>query len=169
MPKQTGAVNIENPCHAHRADLLFYSYKRIKGYDMRPYRLDQLFKALSEPTRLRLLNLLRLGSICVCELHAVLRIPQPTASRHLAALRHAGLVEDCRSGTRIIYSLTSPNTPQVEALFEMLDKCCPCEEVMREDLERLKKAVRNGTCRLDPYPPERNYPALDNASFAGAG
>jgi ArsR family transcriptional regulator, arsenate/arsenite/antimonite-responsive transcriptional repressor len=135
---------------------------------MKQYRLNQLFKALSEPTRLRLLNLLRLGSICVCELHAVLRIPQPTASRHLAALRHAGLVEDCRSGTRIIYSLAPPGTSQIEALYELLDKCCPRDEVMRADLVRLKEAVRNGTCRLDPYPPEREYPAFGNASMSGA-
>jgi ArsR family transcriptional regulator len=133
---------------------------------MKQHRLDQLFKAVSDPTRLRLLNLLRLGSICVCELHAVLRIPQPTASRHLAALRHAGLVEDCRSGSRIIYSLVPPGTPQLEGLFDLLDKCCPCEDVMRDDLARLKQAVRNGNCRLDPYSPKRAYPALENASLA---
>lgn len=133
---------------------------------MRQQRLDQLFKAVSDLTRLRLLNLLRLGSICVCELHAVLRISQPTASRHLAALRHAGLVEDCRSGSRIIYSLVASGTPQIEGLFELLDKCCPQDEVMREDLIRLKEAVRNGTCRLDPYPPGREYPDLENASLA---
>jgi ArsR family transcriptional regulator len=132
---------------------------------MKQHRLDRLFKALSDPTRLRLLNLLRLGSICVCELHAVLRIPQPTASRHLAALRHAGLVEDCRSGSRIIYSLVPRGTPQLEGLFELLDKCCPCDDVMSDDLARLKEAVRNGSCRLDPYPPEREYPALENASI----
>jgi len=132
---------------------------------MRKDRLDQLFKAVSDPTRLRLLNLLRLGSICVCELHAVLRISQPMASRHLAALRHAGLVEDCRSGTRIIYSLVPPGTPQIEALFELLDKCCPCDEIMREDLVRLKEAVGHGTCRLDPYTPGREYPAFGNASL----
>ena len=133
---------------------------------MRQPRLDELFKAVSEPTRLRLLNLLRLGSICVCELHAVLEIPQPTASRHLAALRHAGLVEDCRSGNRIIYSLAPPGTPQVEALYELLEKCCPCDEVMRADLSRLKEAVRNGTCRLDPYPAGREFPVFGNASLA---
>jgi ArsR family transcriptional regulator, arsenate/arsenite/antimonite-responsive transcriptional repressor len=135
-------------------------------YKMKQYRLDQLFKAVSDPTRLRLLNLLRLGSICVCELHAVLRIPQPTASRHLAALRHAGLVEDCRSGSRIIYSLVPPGTPQIDALFELMDKCRPQDELMKEDLVRLKEAVRNRSCRLDPYPPEREYPALGNASLA---
>ena len=133
---------------------------------MREYRLDQLFKAVSDPTRVRLLNLLRLGSICVCELHAVLQIPQPTASRHLAALRHAGLVEDCRSGTRIIYSLAPPDTPQIEALYELLDKCCPGDEVMQADLARLTEAVKNGSCRLDPYPSGREFPAFGNASYA---
>jgi len=133
---------------------------------MKAYRLDQLFKAVSDPTRLRLLNLLRLGSICVCELHAVLQIPQPTASRHLAALRHAGLVEDCRSGTRIIYSLAMANTPQLEALYELLDKCCPGDEVMQADLARLTEAVKNGSCRLDPYPSDQDYLSLGNASYA---
>ncbi len=133
---------------------------------MRQQPLDQLFKAVSDPTRLRLLNLLRLGSICVCELHAVLRISQTMASRHLAALRHSGLVEDCRSGSRIIYSLVPPGTAQIEALFELLDKCCPKDQVMKEDLVRLKEAVRNGACRLDPYPPEREYPALMDGSLA---
>ncbi len=133
---------------------------------MREYRLDQLFKAVSDPTRLRLLNLLRLGSICVCELHAVLQIPQPTASRHLAALRHAGLVEDCRSGSRIIYSLAAPDKPQTQALHELLDKCCPCDEVMQADLARLTEAVKNGSCRLDPYPSDQGFSSLGNASYA---
>ncbi len=133
---------------------------------MRPYRLDELFKAVSEPTRLRLLNLLRLGSICVCELHAVLGIPQPTASRHLAALRHAGLVEDCRSGNRIIYSLASPSTPQIEALYELLEQCCPRDEIMKADLVRLKEAVRKGTCRLDPYPKDPELPRFGDMSAA---
>jgi ArsR family transcriptional regulator, arsenate/arsenite/antimonite-responsive transcriptional repressor len=130
---------------------------------MKERRLDQLFKAVSDPTRLRLLNLLRLGSICVCELHAVLQIPQPTASRHLAALRHAGLVEDCRSGTRIIYSLAAPDKPQTQALYELLDKCCPCDDVMQADLARLTEAVKNGSCRLDPYPSGQEVPAFGNA------
>lgn len=130
-------------------------------------RLDQLFKAVADPTRLRLLNLLRLGSICVCELHAVLRIPQPTVSRHLAGLRHAGLVLDCRSGTRMIYSLAPAETPQQEALYELLDRCCPSDHVMKADLKRLKEAVRTGKCRLDPHPQEREVSGFGNVSLAG--
>jgi ArsR family transcriptional regulator len=112
--------------------------------------LDELLRAAGEPTRLRLLNLLRVGSICVCDLQAVLQIPQPTVSRHLAALRHAGLVLDSRTGMRMIYSLAPSATPQLEALHQLLNECCPRDEVMQSDLARLVEALRRGKCRVDP-------------------
>jgi ArsR family transcriptional regulator len=110
--------------------------------------LDELLKAAGEPTRLRILNLLRQGSICVCDLQAVLEIPQPTISRHLAALRHAGLVQDVRNGTRVVYSLTPAGTPQLEALYQFLDRACPAEPVLQSDLHKFEGAVREGRCRL---------------------
>jgi len=113
-----------------------------------PAQLARMLSGAGEPTRLRILNLLRQGSICVCDLQAVLGIPQPTVSRHLAALRHAGLVEDTRSGTRVIYSLAPPTTPQSEAFQRFLDKVCPGEEGLRQDLESLQQVVRQGRCRL---------------------
>jgi ArsR family transcriptional regulator len=112
-------------------------------------RLDQLLKSAGDPTRLRLLNLLRLGSICVCDLTAVLGVPQPTVSRHLAALRHAGLVNDMRKGTRIVYSLIPASTPQVAALHDLLDRCCPDDEVMKADFAHFREAVAAGICRLE--------------------
>jgi ArsR family transcriptional regulator len=111
-------------------------------------RLDELLKAAGDPTRLRILNLLRQGSICVCDLQAILEIPQSTISRHLAALRHAGIVRDIRNGTRVIYSLTPASTPQLEALHQLLDQACPSEELLRSDLHRFESAVREGRCRL---------------------
>jgi DNA-binding transcriptional ArsR family regulator len=116
---------------------------------MLPSRLDEILKAAADPTRLRLLNLLCLGSIRVCDLQAVLRIPQPSVSRHLAALRHPGLVTDVREGTHISYSLTPATTPQVEALHDLLDRCCSEDAVMRADIVRLRDAVNAGTCRLE--------------------
>ena len=55
--------------------------------------LEGLFKALADETRLRILGLLLTGEVCVCHIHESLRIPQPKASRHLAYLRRAGLVD----------------------------------------------------------------------------
>jgi len=125
---------------------------------MLPGRLDEMLKAAADPTRLRLLNLLRLGSICVCDLQAVLRIPQTTVSRHLAALRHARLVSDRRRGARIIYSFTPVATTQGVALREFLDRCCPEDAVMRADTVRFREAVAEGTCRLETAESEAGAP-----------
>lgn len=104
-----------------------------------PAPLEEILKAASELTRLRILNLLRTGNICVCELQAILGIPQPTVSRHLAALRHAGLVEDSRQGTRVVYSLADPATPAVAALHELLARCAPHEAALKSDLDLLRR------------------------------
>lgn len=63
----------------------------------------QRFKALGEPIRLRMLNLLRHGELCVCDLMAVLELPQSTASRHLAYLRNAGWLTARRQNKWIYY------------------------------------------------------------------
>ena len=113
-----------------------------------PEQLAEILSIAGEPTRLRILNLLRQGSLCVCDLQAVLGIPQPTVSRHLAALRHAGLVVDARSGPRVIYSLAVAATPHTKALQQFLNRVCPGEESLRRDSENLRQAVRQGRCRL---------------------
>lgn len=72
--------------------------------------LTRVYAALADPTRLRILALLRDGEVCVCHLHASLDVPQPTASRHLAYLRKAGLVDARRAGIWMHYRLTpQPN------------------------------------------------------------
>ena len=65
----------------------------------------QLFKILSDPTRLRLLNLLAHEEVCVCDLHGTLGVDQPKVSRHLAQLKRAGLVEARRNGKWMHYRL----------------------------------------------------------------
>lgn len=67
--------------------------------------LTRLLKALSDVTRLRVVNLLRTRSLCVRELQEVLELTQPTVSRQLAILRAAELVRAERQGTTICYSL----------------------------------------------------------------
>ncbi len=106
-------------------------------------RLDELLRAAGDPTRLRILNLLRQGSVCVCDLQQVLGLPQPTVSRHLAVLRHAGLVADVRSGNRVLYSLGPVDCVQASAFFEFLGKCSSDEEVMQTDLRLLETVVRH--------------------------
>jgi len=68
--------------------------------------LTDLFKALSDTTRLRVVNLLRIQSFSVGDLQAVLGLPQPAVSQQLAILRAAKLVRAKRQGHRICYSLS---------------------------------------------------------------
>ena len=78
-------------------------------------RLAQLFRALGHPVRLQILNLLREGEECVCHLTAVLGLPQPYISQHLAVLRRAGLVTTRREGQNTYYRLTD------ESILNLLD------------------------------------------------
>ncbi len=68
-------------------------------------RLAEVFQALSDPTRLRLLNLISRGEICVCFLVEALKEPQPKISRHLAYLKRTGIVDTRRDGKWMHYSL----------------------------------------------------------------
>jgi ArsR family transcriptional regulator, arsenate/arsenite/antimonite-responsive transcriptional repressor len=69
-------------------------------------RLAELFQALSDPTRLRLLNLISRGEICVCFLVEALKEPQPKISRHLAYLKRTGVVDTRRDGKWMHYRLS---------------------------------------------------------------
>jgi ArsR family transcriptional regulator len=69
--------------------------------------LESTYKALADATRLRILALLVEGEVCVCDIHDTLRLPQPTASRHLAYLRRTGLVEARREGTWMHYRMAA--------------------------------------------------------------
>lgn len=73
-------------------------------------RYDLVFRAVSDVTRLRILHLLRGGELCVCDLVRVLEVPQPTASRHLAYLRKAGLVRVRKEGLWSHYRLAPART-----------------------------------------------------------
>jgi DNA-binding transcriptional ArsR family regulator len=78
--------------------------------------LHSKFKALADETRLRILALLVNGELCVCDLMAILDLPQSTVSRHLATLRNAGWVEDRRQGVWMYYRLSQDNEPLAETL-----------------------------------------------------
>jgi ArsR family transcriptional regulator len=80
--------------------------------------LEALFRALGDQTRLRILALLASGETCVCNIHGALGIPQPTASRHLAYLRKAGLVATRRAGLWIHYRLADPADPATAAVLK---------------------------------------------------
>jgi len=79
-----------------------------------------MFRALADPTRVRILHLLGEGPLCVGDLVSVLGVPQPTASRHLAYLRKSGLVVDERRGQWSFYRLAQADSAFHEKLLETL-------------------------------------------------
>jgi len=68
----------------------------------------RLFKTLGDPNRIRILEMLRGGEVCQCEIVPVIGQSQPTVSRHLKLLEDAGLIRTRKEGTRVYYSLVSP-------------------------------------------------------------
>jgi ArsR family transcriptional regulator len=78
----------------------------MSGQTENGYKVQsQLFRALSHPVRLRILDILARQEACVCHLTAMLGQRQPYVSQQLATLREAGLVADRREGTLIYYRL----------------------------------------------------------------
>ena len=115
--------------------------------------LVRLLQALGDPTRLRLLNLLRGGEICVCYFVEILGEPQPKVSRHLAYLRRAGIVDVRREGKWMHYKLAATN--QAAVLDAILDSIAGDRQMQRDRLalERACCAVRlPGTLQYAPRP-----------------
>jgi ArsR family transcriptional regulator, arsenate/arsenite/antimonite-responsive transcriptional repressor len=77
-------------------------------------QLEDVFKALADKTRLRILALLGNNEVCVCHIHDSLGLPQPTVSRHLAYLRRTGLVAVRRDGVWMHYQVSRSLDPVIQ-------------------------------------------------------
>jgi ArsR family transcriptional regulator len=106
--------------------------------------MASLFQALGDPTRLRILGLLLTGEVCVCHIHESLRIPQPKASRHLAYLRRAGLVDTRRDGLWVHYRLAEASDPVAATIRQVVTHALGHLDAVRRDADRLHK--KTGCC-----------------------
>ena len=97
------------------------------------------FKALSDDTRLRIMSLLMKGELCVCDIMEVLKLPQSTASRHLAYLRNAGLVSGHRRGLWMFYRLVDVDEGLRSGLITLLRESIAELPLAEEDSHRLRK------------------------------
>jgi ArsR family transcriptional regulator, arsenate/arsenite/antimonite-responsive transcriptional repressor len=122
--------------------------------------LERLFKGLGDQTRLRILNLLIHGELCVCDIQYVLGSAQPNVSRHLTYLKNAGLVLDRREGARMYYRLAQANEGVHKLLFAFLRDAFKSSDLLAEDSRKLKKAIENGACTVSEWRP---YAALTRA------
>lgn len=111
---------------------------------------EKLFAALADRTRLRIVNLLSRGEVCVCYFVEILGESQPKISRHLATLREAGLVQARREGKWIHYSLASEPPAVLRAVIEELR----AHSEYRRDAEALSRAC----CAVKLPPSLRDAP-----------
>ena len=108
-------------------------------------------KALSDDTRLRMLNVLLVRECCVCEIMQALNISQTRASRNLGILQGAGFLKARRDGAWIVYSVDwqTANRHAI-SLSKLIRDSLISNGVLTQDKERLKHAVRIGPgCRKD--------------------
>ena len=100
-----------------------------------------LFKALSDETRLRIVLLLSEKELCVCQIEAALVLSQVKVSRHLTILKYAGLVRCRKEGTWVYYSLAKPKNEIEENLFESFRKHLRKEKFFSIDLSNMKECI----------------------------
>lgn len=104
------------------------------------FDLELLFAALADRTRLRLLNLLKDGEVCVCFFADTLSTNNPKVSRHLSYLKRAGLVSGRREGKWVHYSLVRPQNEDAAALLDQVLSIVEKDREMQKDLNTLEKA-----------------------------
>ncbi len=95
-----------------------------------------IYKALSEETRLRVLKLLEHGELCVCDIVAALDMIQPKVSFHLAVLKEAGLIKDRKQGKWTHYRIDDADIFKRFLLLSTLERIST--ETVSEDIRRLK-------------------------------
>ena len=90
----------------HTGELKELAEKNVSKEDA--VRKAKFFKALADTTRLRIMGLLEVREMCVCEVMVALDLTQPTASHHLRILENVGLVKDRKEGKWVFYALNDP-------------------------------------------------------------
>ena len=103
------------------------------------YLLEDLFKALADRTRLRLINMIGDSEVCVCFFVAILKTSQPKISRHLAYLRRARIVAARREGKWMHYRLTEPPDEHATRIFREVRASLAEHPEFQRDREKLQQ------------------------------
>ena len=108
--------------------------KKEKAFDR-----ELFFKALADPTRLRIINLMADQEVCVCYFVEILKTNQPKISRHLAYLRRAGIVSARREGIWMHYRISTPKNENAAKVLMDVREWLARDAVMQQDRNRLDK------------------------------
>lgn len=103
----------------------------------------KIFKALSDPHRIRILKLLEVQPLCVCEIREILGLAVSTVSAHLAILKEAGLVFDRKEHRWVSYHLNrATRNPMIKVMILYLEKQLNRDPEILEDREKIARLSR---------------------------
>ena len=107
----------------------------------------QKFKALSDPNRLRIIQMLEIRPLCVCEITDVLQLATSTVSKHLSILKDAGFVEDTKDGKWVNYALKDTNVTEFEKnILRLLKDELTDNNQITADREKIETVDRFELC-----------------------
>lgn len=110
----------------------------------------KIFKALSDANRLRILNMLQVRPLCVCEMQNVLKLAPSTVSKHLSILRDAGFIYDVKENKWVNYYIESDTSEEmIKSLLALLQNNIPSQAQAAKDRERVAKVDRNQLCQTN--------------------
>lgn len=108
--------------------------------------LENIFKALSDKNRLRIVNMLCQKPLCVCELTYILRLSQSTVSGHLKVLKDADIVIAQKDKLWVEYILNQSN-PWLNEILPVIKSQATQDSLMENDISIMERADRNQLCK----------------------
>ena len=107
----------------------------------------KIFQALSDTNRIRILKMLEMRPLCVCEITEVLKLATSTVSKHLSILRDTGFIIDEKEGRWVNYYLNpDQNDEYVKQLRPLVKSWFHDDDKIKQDLEKVKTVDRNILC-----------------------
>lgn len=112
-------------------------------------KLSKVFKALSDTSRLRILKMLEVRPMCVCEITDILQLATSTVSKHLSLLREAEFIIDQKDGKWVNYGLnSSQENAYVRHLLPLIRTWLPDDQTILADKEKAQNVDRNHLCNV---------------------
>lgn len=107
----------------------------------------KLFKSLSDPNRLRILKMLQVKPLCVCEITDVLQLATSTVSKHLSILRDIGFIIEEKDGKWVNYMINPrPEDPRISSIISTLDFWIADQKIITSDKVKVNKVDRFAVC-----------------------
>ena len=106
-----------------------------------------VFKALSDPNRIRILKMLVGREQCMCEVREVLNLSNSTVSKHLTILRDAGLLLDSKDGKWVNFRINDKSEHRfIRSVITLIQDSFDDDDVVKEDLKKVRRVNRKQIC-----------------------